>query len=28
VPVVSIMAGLVTIGFVDRSLRRKIYAAR
>jgi NADH-quinone oxidoreductase subunit H len=28
VPVVSIVAGLVTIGFVDRSLRRKIYAAR
>jgi NADH-quinone oxidoreductase subunit H len=28
VPVVSIIAGFVTIGFVDRSLRRKIYAAR
>jgi len=28
VPVVSIIAGFVTIGLVDRSLRRKIYAAR
>jgi NADH-quinone oxidoreductase subunit H len=28
VPVLSIMAGFVVIGLVDRSLRRKAYAAR
>jgi hypothetical protein len=28
VPVLSIIAGFVAIGLVDRSLRRKAYAAR
>ena len=28
IPVVSIFIGLVTVGLVDRSLRRKAYAAR
>jgi NADH-quinone oxidoreductase subunit H len=28
IPVVSTIAGFVVIGFVDRSLRRKVYAAR
>jgi NADH-quinone oxidoreductase subunit H len=28
IPVLSILAGFVAIGFVDRSMRRKIYAAR
>jgi NADH-quinone oxidoreductase subunit H len=28
VPVASILAGFIVVGYVDRSLRRKVYAAR